>query len=336
MKSNNKISLVAVGRLAAGLAMAATAVVCSALPAAAADYPSRPVTIIVPYGAGGGVSINTMALAPYLEKALKQKVLVEHRAGAGGVTGSTLGAFAKPDGYTLTMVSSGIAYAPWLTPGVKYNPDSYAYIGQVSFVPNFLAVNAASPYKTLKDLIAAMKAKPGELAVGKEQGWPSPDVALAVFSARAGVKAKLVTGYKGGAARLAALMGNHLDLSFNNVNELLPQVGGDKVRILAASAPERSKFIPDVPTFRELGYDVSVGVWRTLAAPKDTPKPVLDVLRKALKQALEMPGIAEDFKKVGLTIDYLDAEATQKLIHTEYEEAGTLFTELGINLKTKK
>jgi len=336
MKSENRISLVAVGRLVAGLAIAATAIIISVLSAAAADYPSRPVTIIVPYGAGGGVSINTMTLAPYLEKALKQKVLVEHRAGAGGVTGSTLGAFAKPDGYTLTMVSSGIAYAPWLTPGVKYNPDSYAYIGQVSFVPNFLAVNAASPYKTLKELIAAMKAKPGELAVGKEQGWPSPDVSMAVFSARAGVKAKNVSGYKGGAARLAALMGNHLDLSFNNVNELLPQVGGDKVRILAASAPERSKFIPDVPTFRELGYDVSVGVWRTLAAPKDTPKPVLDVLRKALKEALALPGVAEDFKKVGLAIDYLDADATNKLIHTEYKDAGKLFTELGINLKAKK
>jgi tripartite-type tricarboxylate transporter receptor subunit TctC len=330
------IGMFGIGRLCAGLALSAVAVSYSVLPAAAQSFPGRPVTIIVPYGAGGGVSINTMALAPYLEKVLGQKVLVEHRAGAGGVTGSTLGAFAKPDGYTLTMVSSGIAYAPWLTPGIKYSPESYAYIGQVSFVPNFLAVNAESPYKTLKDLVAAMKAKPGTLAVGKEQGWPSPDVALAIFSARAGVKAKLVSGYKGGAARLAALMGNHLDLSFNNVNELLPQVGGDKVRILAASAPERSKFIPDVPTFRELGYDVSVGVWRTLAAPKDTPKPVLDVLRKALKEALGMPGIAEDFKKVGLTIDYLDADATKKLIHSEYEEAGKLFTELGINLKTKK
>ena len=336
MISKKWIDIVTIGRLCAGLALAAVTILFSALPAAAQHYPSRPVTIIVPYGAGGGVSINTMTLAPYLEKALGQKVLVEHRAGAGGVTGTTIGAFAKPDGYTLTMVSSGIAYAPWLTPGVKYNPDSFAYIGQVSFVPNFLAVNAASPYKTLKDLVAAMKAKPGQLAVGKEQGWPSPDVAFAVFSAQAGVKAKLVTGYKGGAARLAALMGNHLDFSFNNVNELLPQVGGDKVRILAASAPQRSTFIPNVPTFRELGYDVSVGVWRTLAAPKDTPKPVLDVLRKALKKALAMPGIAADFKKVGLTIDYLDADATRKLIHTEYVDAGKLFTKLGLNIKTKK
>ena len=335
MMSKKWLSIVTIGRLGAGLALTAATVFFSALPVAAQGYPTRPVTIIVPYGAGGGVSINTMALAPYLEKALGQKVLVEHRAGAGGVTGSTVGAFAKPDGYTLTMVSSGIAYAPWLTPGIKYSPESYAYIGQVSFVPNFLAVNAESPYKTLKDLVAAMKAKPGTLAVGKEQGWPSPDVALAIFSARAGVEAKLVTGYKGGAARLAALMGNHLNLSFNNVNELLPQVGHGKVRILAASAPARSAFIPDVPTFRELGYDVSVGVWRTLAAPKDTPKPVLDVLRKALKEALAMPGVAEDFKKVGLTVDYLDAEATQKLIHSEYVDSGKLFTELGINIKTK-
>ena len=192
MISKKRTGIVAIGRLGAGLALIAAMVFSAALSAAAQDYPSRPVTIIVPYGAGGGVSINAMQLAPYLEKALKQKVLVEHRAGAGGVTGTTVGAYAKPDGYTLTMVSSGIAYAPWLTPGVKYNPDSFAYIGQVSFVPNFLAVNAASPYKTLKDLVAAMKAKPGELAVGKEQGWPSPDVALAIFSARAGVKAKTV------------------------------------------------------------------------------------------------------------------------------------------------
>jgi len=306
-------------------------------PVAAADYPSRPVTIVVPYGPGGGVGINTRALAPHLEKALGQKVLVVHRTGAGGVTGHTIGAFAKPDGYTLTMVSTGIAAAPWLVPGVKFTPEDYAYIGQVSFVPNFLIVAKDSPYKTVSDLVAAMKKAPGEFPAGMTNGWPSSTIAQVMFLDQAGVEAKVVPGFKGGASKMAALLGHHISFSFNNVNEVLPQVGeGGKIRVLAACALERSPFLPDVPTFKELGMNVTLGVWRTLAAPKDTPQEILDTLNAALVKALNTPELKADFKKVGLTVDYLNPQDTRELVMQQYQDLGRLFTKLGINVKTKK
>ena len=303
--------------------------------AKAAGYPARPVTLIVPYGPGGGVGINARAVQPYLEKQLNQTIIVEFKPGAGGIMGFTLGAHARPDGYTLTMVTSSITAAPWLVPHIDYTPEDYSYIGQVTFVPNMLIVNADSPYHSLADLIAAMKQKPGELAVGFESSWPSPDVAQVVFFARAGVKAKVVPGFGGGAERIASLLGNHLDFSFNNLNEALPMYQAKRIRVLAISGTARVVQMPDVPTFRELGLDVAIGVWRSLAGPKGLPDAVVQTVTGALKAALQDPALQTDFAKVGLSTDYLDPVATRTLVMHEYENLGKLFTELGINIRSK-
>lgn len=304
--------------------------------ARAQSYPTRPITMIVPYGPGGGVSINARALAPHYEKALGTRVIVENREGAGGITGLTFGAFAKPDGSTITMVSPAITAAPLLVPNVKFTPEDFAYIGQVSFVPNMLVVNADSKWKTLADLVSDMKANPDKLSTGFEASWPSSTVCEALFLEKAGVKAKQVPGFKGGAEKIAAVLGNHLDFSVNNTQEVMPLYEAKKVRILAIAAPTRSSLFPDVPTFRELGYDVAVGVWRTIAVPKDTPQPVRDKLSSALQQALKEPALAQDFKKVELTVDYLDPEATRKAVMAEYAEFDKLFTGMGMNVKKKK
>ena len=318
-----------------GLLLAAPALLATRGAAKADDFPSRPVMIIVPYGAGGGVSINARALAPYLEKTLGTRVLVENREGAGGITGHTAGALAKPDGYTLTMVSPAICASPWLVPNVRFTPESFAFIGQVSFVPNMLAVSADSKFQTLKDLVDAMRAAPDTLSTGMEAGWPSSSVADLVFLSKAGVKAKVVPGFKGGAEKIAAVLGGHLDFSVNNTQEVMPLYEAKRIRILAMVAPDRSPLFPDVPTFRELGYDVTTGVWRTLAAPKDTPQPVLDKLAAALKAALQLPELKDDFAKVQLTVDYLDPAAARARAMAEYDAYGKLFTTMGINVKTK-
>lgn len=299
----------------------------------AGEYPSRPVSIIVPYAPGGGVDTNTRALAPHLEKHLGQTIMVQNRGGAGGITGHTLGASAKPDGYTLTMVSTSISAAPWLVKNVRYKPEDYAYIGQVSFVPNFLFVNTKGPWKTLKELIDYAKGHPGELKVPSMPGWPSTNIANVVFTSLAGIKVKIIPGYKGGAPELASILGGHNDYAFCNTNEVLPHLPAGTIRILAAAAQKRSPFIPDVPTFPELGYDVTVGVYRALAAPKDTPQPVLDKLDKALRAALAEPALAEDFKKVGLTIDYLSPEETRRYVLSQYDQFGKIFRDLGIAIK---
>jgi tripartite-type tricarboxylate transporter receptor subunit TctC len=301
----------------------------------AAGYPTRPINLIVPYGPGGGVGINARALQPYLEKQLDQTIIVDFKPGAGGIMGFTLGAHARPDGYTLTMVTSSITAAPWLLQHIDYTPEDYSYIGQVTFVPNMIIVNAESPYHTLADLIAAMKRKPGELATGFESSWPSPDVAQVVFFARAGVKGKVVPGYGGGAERIASLLGNHLDFSFNNLNETLPLYQAKRIRVLAISGAARVPDMPEVPTFRELGYDVAIGVWRTLAGPKGLPEPIVQTVTGALKSVLQQPALHADFAKTGLSADYLDPVATRALVMREYEALGKLFTELGINVRTK-
>lgn len=303
--------------------------------ARADTYPSRPITMIVPYGPGGGVSINARALLPYYEKALGARIIIVNRAGAGGITGITAAATAKPDGYTMIMIAPAVTAAPLLVPNVSFTPESFAYIGQVSFVPNMLVVNADSPWKTLPELVATMKAKPDTVSTGMEASWPSSTICEAVFLARSGCKAKVVPGFKGGAEKIAAVLGNHLDFSVNNTQEVMPLYEAKKIRILALAAPARSSLFPDVPTFRELGYDVDVGVWRTIAVPKDTPQPIQDKLASALRQALQSPDLARDFKKVELTVDYLDPASTTKTVMSEYAEFNKLFTALGMNVHKK-
>jgi tripartite-type tricarboxylate transporter receptor subunit TctC len=297
------------------------------------EYPSRPVTIIVPFGAGGGVDINTRALAPFLEKELGEKIIIENRGGGGGITGHTLGAMAKPDGYMLTMVSTGICSGPWLIKDIRFSPESYEYIGQVSFIPNFLVVRADKPWKNLKEFVDHAKANPNKLSIPYMDGWTSSDIADAIFTHLAGIETKVVGGFKSGAADIASVLGGHTDYSFNNTSEVMPHAAAGTIRILAVAAPRRSPFFPDVPTLKELGYDDSVGVFRTLAAPKGTPKPILEKLSKALKAAMENPDLPKDFKKVGLTEDYLGPKDAEAFIMSQYEQFGKQFKSMGIAIK---
>ena len=305
----------------------------SMLPVFAESYPERPVTIIVPFGAGGGVDVNTRALAPHLEKYLGENIIVENRGGGGGISGHTLGAMAKPDGYTLTMVSTGICSGPWIIENLKFSPESYEYIGQVSFVPNFLVVSAKSPFKTLSDLVEYAKANPDKLSIPYMDGWTSSSIADATFTYLADIKTKVVGGFKSGSANMASVLGGHTDYSFNNTNEVLPQYQAGTVKVLAVAAPSRSSFLPDVPTFSELGYDNASGVFRALAAPIGTPKPVLEKLDKALKAAMQDPELPADFEKVGLTMDYLGPEETKDFVMSQYNQLGELFKKIGIAIK---
>jgi tripartite-type tricarboxylate transporter receptor subunit TctC len=313
-------------------ALGTAALLAPASVAGAADYPTRPINLIVPFGPGGGVSINARALVPYLEKALGQTIIIDNRDGAGGIIGHTMGAFARPDGYTLTMVSPGINAAPLLVPNVRFTPEDFSYIGQVTFVPNMVIVNDASPCQTVQDLVASMQAAPGRISCGGISGWPSSTVAQAVFLDAAKCSAKIVPGFKGGAEVVEAVLGQHLDFGLVNVNEAMPLYEAKKIRVLAVAATRRAEALPEVPTFREAGYDVTTGVWRSLAAPKATPQPIIDRLSAALQQALKDPDLHKDFAKLELTVDYLDPQATRNLVFAEYRTFSDLFTAMHLNV----
>lgn len=326
-------------RSAVALAVAAAALLgCSACASsnhksAGADYPKHPVTIIVPYAAGGGVDQTARALAPILKKNLGQDVVVSDIDGAGGVTGTTKAAQSKPDGYTLFFDSPGIVDAPWTVKGVTFGPKSFEYIGQVTFIPDYLVVAADSPFKTLDQLISYAKAHPGKLKAPFLAGWPSTDVMKVTFEHEAGIKFKTINGFTGGPDELQSVLAGRTDVSFNNTGEIRSDVEAGKVRILATSAPTRSKAFPKIPTFKEQGYNVEVGVWQGLAAPSGTPKPVLNTLSSALEKSVKDPDLRTAFKKIGITVDYLGTAATTKKINKQYKDDGKLFRQLDVAVK---
>lgn len=290
------------------------------------DYPTRQITIIVPFGAGGGVDINARALAPFLSGQLGVNVVVENRTGAGGITGHTLGATADPDGYTLTFVSPGIIGGPLTTADVLFEPTGFAFIGQVTEVPNFVTVAAGSPWQSAKDLVA--EAQTRTLVTGRQSSFTSKSIALELFMFEAGIKANVTTGWAGGAELLTALITGDVEFSMHDTNEL---VGREDVRALCASSATRSPDFPDVPTCAEEGFTrVQQGVWRGLAAPVGTPDEIVQILSDALVAALDTTELKGTFELLALSIDYLDGAGFEARVLAETETLREVFGELGV------
>jgi tripartite-type tricarboxylate transporter receptor subunit TctC len=303
---------------------AVAAAMFTAGPSLAQSWPSGTVTIVVPFGAGGGVDVTARALAANLEPIVGQSVIVENRTGAGGVTGHATGAAAAPDGQTLTLVTPSIGTAPLLIDDVPVTPEDFAYIGQVSVSALIMVVSADSEYQSVDDVVEAAKADPGQMATPWMATWPTPTSATAMLVADTGIEVRQVPGFSGGAEMLQALLGGHVDFSINNVSEVLPQLEAGTMRALAVTSTERIAELPDVPTFAELGYGVEIGVWRTLAAPKETPDEIVAAIDEALREAIARPELVEDFKAIDLAVDHLGPEESTAVILDEYERMSEL------------
>ncbi len=298
--------------------------------AAAPKYPVRPIEIIVPYAAGGGVDKTARAIAPILQQELKVPVIVADIPGAGSITGTSVAADSVADGYTLFFDSPGIIDAPWIEQGVPFGPQSFKYVGQVTYIPNYLVVPMSSPFKTLAQLVTYARKNPYKLKAPFTAGWPSTDVMGAEFAFDAHLKFTTVSGFTGGPDELLSALAGRTSFSYNNTGEILSNVQAGKVRILATSATTRSSVFPKVPTFTEQGYPVAVGVWQGLAAPAKTPQYVINILGKALAQAVKSPQLKANFANIGITVDYLNSAETTKLIYSEYKSDGALFKKLGV------
>lgn len=316
-----------------GLGLVVSACGASTPAKAVVKFPTHPITLISPFAAGGGVDLTARALAPILGKELGVSVVVTDITGAGGVTGTTQADTAAPNGYTLYMDSPTIVDAPWTVSGVTYGPKTWSYIGQVTYIPNYLEVAATSPYKTLAELVAYGKAHPGAIKVPFIAGYPSTEVMGDEFWKDAGVKVTTVSGFTGGPAELEAVLSGVTTVSYNNTGEVLSDAQGGKVRILATSAPSRSPVFPKVPTFKQQGYDVVEGVWQGLAGPPHMPSSVVAKLRTALQKASKTAALASAFKTIGITVDYLDASATEKVVDAQYNSDGAVFRSLGVAIK---
>ena len=266
---------------AARAAGAAVLALCCAhiISAAAQDYPTRPVTLIVPYPAGGGVDVMGRLVGAKLSIALGQQVVIENRGGAGGMIGTRDAARAAPDGYTIVMLLTGISLGA--NTGYDVNKD-FAPIGLVASTPIIVDAHPSLPAKSLAEVVALAKKDPGKLSAGTP---PAPTInyfAAQLFNLLAGTDITVVT-YKGTAPLTNDLLGNHVPLGFNTIPASISNIAAGQLRGLAVAAGKRSAAVPDIPTAAESGLPGFEAVqYYGLAAPGGTPRPIVERLNKEL------------------------------------------------------
>ena len=268
----------------------------------AADYPSQTIKVVVPFPAGGSTDLVTRALAVELAAALKQNVVVDNKAGAGSLVGSEWVAKAPADGYTLLMAGLTNVFLPYVHKNLRFHPvDDFANIGLVADLPNVIAVNAATPYKKLDDVIKAEKAKPKSINFASAGVATPSHLVCEMVNFQTGTQLEHVP-YKGNAPAVADLMGGHIPTMCNNLGGTLPFMNSGQIRILAQTGKTRSTAVPDVPTFAELGISgLEAGLWMGLVAPKATPAEVITTLNLALTKAMASPALKDKLQQLGAT-----------------------------------
>jgi tripartite-type tricarboxylate transporter receptor subunit TctC len=266
----------------------------AALPAAAQDtFPTRPIRFVVPFAAGGPSDIVARIMAPRMAATLGQPVVVDNRAGAGGVTGVDAIAKARPDGYTFGIGSAGaLAIAPGLGRGTPYDPArDLAPITLAVLVPEPLVVPAASPFRTLQELLADARARPGALNYGSTGNGSMPHLAAEQLRAAAGIDIVHVS-YNSGGQLATSILRNEVQLGFADLPVLLPNIQAGTMRALAVGTPQRLSWLPDVPTFAEAGLPaVDASNCHGLVAPVRMAEGPLGALRRAAIGALQDPEV---------------------------------------------
>jgi tripartite-type tricarboxylate transporter receptor subunit TctC len=263
-------------------------------------YPSRPITWVVPFPPGGAMDAIARTLGEKMSQSMKQPVVIENRGGAGGTIGSAMVAKAKPDGYTMMIVSIGQAVNPSLYKRLSYDAvKDFEPVSLVGIVPNVLVVNSTVKAKSVKELVAQAKAEPGKLTYASAGTGTSIHLAGELFKSMAGVDI-LHVPYKGSGPAVADMLGGQVNMMFDSITSASSHIKSGKLRPLAVTSAKRSKALPDVPTVEEAGikgYEVSP--WFAVYVPAKTPKPIIDRLNKEMLTALKLPDVQERFAMVG-------------------------------------
>ena len=272
--------------------------------ACAQAWPSKPVTMIVPFPPGGSTDFIARAIGPSLTKTFGQTFIVDNKAGATGTIGAAAVKRAAPDGYTFLVTSLGpLVIAPHLVKGMQYDAlKDFDLITVAVQAPNVLVVPAASPHKSLADVIAYEKANPNKMSFASSGNGSSDHLTAELFWLESGTTG-LHIPYKGGGPAISDLLGGQVDASFQNVNAVLQHIKGGKLRPLAVTGSKRSPVVPDVPTMTEAGVkNVDVYSWQGIAGPKGLPADVRTKFHDAVVAALNDPAVKSQLTGLGLEV----------------------------------
>jgi tripartite-type tricarboxylate transporter receptor subunit TctC len=296
-------------------------------------FPARPVRVVVPYPPGGFNDQLARILAQKLQEAWGQGVLVENRPGGGSQIGTQVVATAAPDGHTLLMASFAFAVNPALYAKLSYDTvRDFAPVILCAATPNLLVVGNDVPVRSVAELIALARSKPGDLVYASAGPGSSNHLSMELLKARAGIDLVHVP-YKGSAPAVIDLVGGRVQALFDNTPNVLPQVQAGKLRALAVTSPRRFALLPDLPTVAESGVkDFEVSVWFGIVAPARTPQSVIDRINAAVNRILLLPGVRSTFRSQG--VEAIGGSPQQFGVHLRAQMAkwSGVVTEAGIRL----
>ena len=319
--------------VAAALCVASVGAIPYAVAQSTGSYPQRPIRMVLPASPGGPVDVIARAVGTGLADALGQPIVMDNRAGAGGIIGTELVARAVPDGYTLLFTHSGpLAIEPALHSKLSYDPlKDFAPVSLVAASPYALIVNPAVPAKSVPELVALAKSQPGKLHYASGGIGTGLHMAAELFNLAAGVKIVHVP-YKGAGPGMAALMGGEVEMMFNGVSSALPHVKTGRLRALAISSTQRSPLLPDLPTVAESGVNFDASGWYALVAPARTPKAVAAKLHASLLRSLRAPKMKERLAAQGIDVIASTQDELAKHLREEVDKWRKVVKAAGLNV----
>ena len=287
--------------------VAAVLIGLAATPAAAQEFPTKPIELVLPFGAGGSHDLTARAVASVAQPYLGQPLLVVLKPGGGGAVGSQHVSRAKPDGYTLLFGGTGPNTIFALVQKAPTGPDQFLPVARINHSPAVFAVRNEAPWKTLREVVEHAKKNPGKFAFANTGTWGAADLPMRLIAQAAAIDYNNIPHDGGGPATLAVL-GGHADATFGFAPQLIPQFNAGKLRALAVTGARRLGTLPQVPTVREEGYDVTFTMWRAVLAPKGTPPAIVEKLEAAFRKMSEDKSFQALIKQLGDDVDFQGAK----------------------------
>jgi tripartite-type tricarboxylate transporter receptor subunit TctC len=321
----------AIGNVAAIAAVFAATFAVSPAALSQSDYPNRPVTLLVPYAAGGVADVGMRILGDRLSSRLNQQFVIEDRPGAGGIVAAQAGAAAAPDGYTLLMTGNNNAIAAALFKALPYNVlTDFASVSTAAFFDLLIVTRAGSPLHSVQDIVEAARANPGKLNLGTINPGSTQNLAAELFASSAGIKAAIVP-FRASPDMAGAVMRGDVDVAFEFYAAISGLLADKKVVALASAGIKRTDYLPDVPTVIEGGIkDYEVTSWNGLSVPKNTPAGIIAVLNQAMKDVMPSPDVQERSKQMGMAMHWSTPEGMTARMTADIAKWGAVIDKAGI------